>query len=617
MFKALRRMIVPIIIIVLFFFAGMIVLEWGMGLSSRQNYQNTNLAAIINGEEITWQQYNRTYNNLAQAEIQKAPDQELSENQRRQIHLNAWQQIVHDRLLMQQVKNFDIIVSADEIYSFLKYSPPPELQASPSFQTDGNFDYTKYVNAMADPQAEAFWASIEPIIISEIEKIKIQEMVIQAAHVSEDEVKRAYIEKFEEVDLGLVNISFARFSKPPPTSTEDEVRAFFEERRDDYYLDEKRGLNIAILEKSPKPYDWEISYNLAIAIYDSIQAGSDFAEMARKYSDDVTSEDGGDLGWFPAGQMVPEFDKIAFSLQADDVSQPVRTQFGWHIIKVHERKEVNETPPGKDQAVLVKKARASHVLIKADVSQETLDELYNRIERFNVAAVNTGFEKAARDLKMPVRRTSTFFRGKNIQFIGSNPQVNNFAFESELNAISDLMENNSSFFVVQLSEIDSAGPASFEDSKEKVQIDIVRYKVLTLCMDTANAIWDEFKAGTPIEKAAENHAENIEILESVSRTGWVPQLRREPALIGAAFSMESVGDMTPPVKFGQGVAIFKLINRTTPDLTDYNSKRDSIYSAILNYKQQNIYEIWFESLVRSSEVVNNVEKALLENPDFL
>ena len=617
MFKALRRMIVPIIIIVLFFFAGMIVLEWGMGFSSRQSFQNTNLAAIINGEEITWQDYNRTYNNLVQAEVQKAPDQELSDNLKRQLHLNAWQQIVHDRLIMQQVKNFDIIVSAEEIYSFLKFSPPPELQATASFQTDGNFDYQKYINAMADPQAEAFWASIEPIIVSEIKKIKIQEMVIQTAHVSEGEVKRAYIEKFEEVDLGLVNVSFARFSKPPPKSSDEEVRAFYDERRDDYYLDEKRGLNIAILEKAPKPYDWEISYNLAMAIYDSIKAGSDFAEMARKYSDDVTSEDGGDLGWFPSGQMVPEFDKMVFSMQPDDVSQPIRTQFGWHIIKVHERKEINETPAGKDEAVLVKKARAAHVLIKTDVSKETLDELYIRLERFYSEATSTGFEKAARDLKMPAKRTSTFFRGKNIQFLGNNPQVSDFAFENELNDISELIENKSSFFVVQLAEIDSAGPADFEDAKEKVRIDIVRHKVLTLCMDTATAIWNEFKSGTPIEKAAENHAESIEILESVSRTGWVPQLRRDPELIGAAFSIKSVGDMTPPVKFGQGVAIFQLINRATPDLTDYNSKRDSIYSAILNYKQQNIYAIWFENLISSSEVVNNVEKELLENPDFL
>ena len=617
MFKALRRMIVPIIIVVLFFFAGMIVLEWGMGLSSRPSFQNTNLAAIINGEEITWQQYNRTYSNLAQAEIQKAPDLELSDSQKRQLHLNAWQQIVHDRLLMQQVKNFDIFVSAEEIYSFSKNSPPLWLQAVPSFQTDGNFDYQKYINAMADPQAEAFWASIEPIIVSDIEKLKIQEMVIQAAHVSEEEVKRAYIEKFEEVDLGLVNVSFARFSKPPPTSTEEEMRAFLEERQDDYYLDEKRSLNIAILEKSPKPYDWEITYNQAIAIYDSIQAGSDFAEMAGKYSDDVTSEDGGDLGWFPAGQMVPEFDKMVFSMQPDDISQPIRTQFGWHIIKVHERKEVNETPPGKDEAVPVKKARASTILIKTDVSRETLDELYIRLERFYRAAVSTGFEKASRDLKITAKRTSTFFRGKNIQFIGSNPQVSNFAFESDLNDISELMENNSSFFVIQLAQIDPAGPADFEEAKGKIELDIVRHKVMTLCMDTANAIWNEFKAGTPIEKAAENHAENIEILESVSRTGWVPQLRRNPELIGVAFSMESIGDLTPPVKFNQGVAIFKLIKRTTPDLTDYNSKRDSIYSAILNYKQQNIYEIWFENLIISSEVVNNVEKELLENPDFL
>ena len=81
--------------------------------------------------------------------------------------------------------------------------------------------------------------------------------------------------------------------------------------------------------------------------------------------------------------------------------------------------------------------------------------------------------------------------------------------------------------------------------------------------------------------------------------------------------MDSPGDITVPVEFSQGAAIFELLEKSTPDLTDYNSKRDSIFSTILTFKQQNLYKIWFGELVEASVIVNNVEKAINENPDFL
>jgi len=617
MFDKLRKMIVPIIVIVLLFFVSMIVLEWGLGFSGSQQFQEQNLAAVINGEEIPWTAYNSIYENLLQTETQNTPDGDVPDAKRMQLHERAWQQLVHDRVLLQEVAKRDIRVTNDEIYNFLKFSPPPELQSVPSFQTDGRFDYQKYMMAMADPQASPFWASIEPFIKSDIMKLKLQEMVIQTATVSDEEIKQAYLDNNEKIKIGVVNVSFDRFSRPSPETPDDEMRAYFEEHRDDYHLEERRGLGVALLEKEPKPYDWEVSFNRAKHLYDSVKAGADFAEIAKAYSNDASAKDGGDLGWFNQGQMVPEFDKMVFAMNPNDVSEPVKTQFGWHIIKLHDKKEEKETVGGQAESQLVKKAHASHILITADLSQESLDELYNRLETFRVAANKIGFTKAAEDLQMPLRQAQPFFRNKNIQYIGNNPQVSDFTFDNELNAISDLMENNSAYFVVQVAQILPAGAATYEEAREKVQLNLLRHKVMTMCRDTANAIWADIQAGTDIDKAAKKHGDEYTVLEPFKRTDFVPDLRRDPQAIGTAFSLTEPGQMVPPSEHSQGLAIYKLVERTTPDLTEFNAKRDSVYSGILVAKQQELYTRWFDNLVNNSEITNNVQKMLAENPDFL
>ncbi len=616
MFEALRKMILPIIIIVLVFFAAMIVFQWGLGFSRRQSFVDSNIAAVINGEKVSWQTYNRLYNTLYQTESQDT-DGELSDAKTQEIQQKAWKELLHDHLLMQQVTQHHITATDEEVYQYLRYSPPPELQQMPYFQTDGNFDYQKYVNALADPQASTFWASIEPFARESIVKQKMQELVIQAAHVTEAEVKEFYFDTNEKVKVGMVNVSYARFSNPPPKSTDDELLEYFNEHKEDYPIEERASLDIALIEKKPEPRDWEISYNKAQTIYDSIQAGADFAEMAQRYSDDPSSaKEGGDLDWFPRGRMVTEFDRKAFTMKKEQVSEPVRTQFGWHIIKLHDFKEEMEVPRGKTKKELVKKAHASHILIKAAAGGETLDRAYRRLEEFQMAAKKNGFFKAAEDLKMPIKRAAPFFRNKNIQYIGKDPNAGQFAFENEVDAISDVFENNSAFFVLQVSGRMPAGMATFEEAKDKVKLDILKYKVQKLCHDTAGAIYAEIQKGTNIKKSAKMFGEEYETPDEFTRRSYVKGLGRGPVAIGTAFSLTEPGQISKPADYDQGTIIFQLIERTKVDLDAYNTQRDSLYFSILNAKRRELYSSWFESIVENSTIENNIEKALERGEEF-
>ncbi|MFQ5499362.1 MAG: peptidylprolyl isomerase [Candidatus Zixiibacteriota bacterium] len=618
MFEALRRMILPIILVALFAFVAMIVLQWGLGVSQRQDFVQSNTAAVINGEEVPWDAYNRIYDNLYRAES-KDGQEDITDDKVRQLQSEAWKQLLHDRLILQEAARNKIAVTNDELFSYLRQTPPSDIQQLPYFQTEGRFDYQKYINAMADPNYAPLWAQIEPFVKAEITKLKMQEAILQTVHVTEEEVKYAYSRPREKIKVGLIDVPYSRFSRPPPKSTDEELQAFYEERLDDYPIDERAALNIVLIEKKPEQLDWEVAYNKALSIRDSITTeGADFAEMAEIYSQDPGSAvKGGDLGWFPRGQMVPEFDRYAFSMDSGQVSEPFRSQFGWHIISHRGYKEEMEVPRGKTVKELVRKALASHILIKAEPSQGSLDKVYNRLEDFRQLAEDIGFFAAAEQMEMAAKSTALFFRGGNIQFIGSVASAGLFAFEKEIDDISPVFENNSAYFVVQVNEQIPARMATFEEAKEKVKIDIVKFKVTATCTDTINAIWKEIQSGANYATAASRHGAEYTETDEFDRGTYVKPIGRDPVAVGAAFSLTSKGQSTGPIDYDQGSVIIKLLARGDLDLTDFTNKHDSLYQVIVQLKSQELYGRWFDQLVKSSDIVNNVQRSLQPETDFL
>jgi len=607
MFEALRKMILPIIIIVLFFFVGMIVLEWGLGMSSRGNYADKNVAGVINGEEIPWSVYSRTYNNLYKAEAEKLQEeQELSNDKIQELQASAWNQILGDRLIMQQVAKHDIVVTEQEIYDYLKGYPPQNLQSMPYFQTEGKFDYQKYLTAMANPEMAAFWTEMEQIVRVDIRKMKLQEMVVQTAHVTEPEVRNYFMETTERVKVGMVNVGYARFSSPPPPISEEEMEQYYQDHLDDYKIGERASMGICLLEKAPNREDWARTYEQAKAVHDSILAGADFRALAKDLSEDIGSaKDSGDLGWFPPGRMVSEFDRVAFSLKDGEISEPVRTQFGWHIIKHHGYRDSEAPVTGSTPT---QEAHVSHILIKTYPSTNALDAIHERLKTFRDAAEERGFFVVAEEQELPATTTGLFERDSNIPKLGSNKAAENFAFDAKLGTISDVLENESAFYVLEAAIREAEGHAEFEKVRDEVRMALQKLKVQELCRDTANAIWAEIQSGIDIQQAAENHGDEYETPTEFARGAYVRGLGRAPEPIGAAFGLKNPGDKTPPIEFDQGCVILELLEKNSPDLAEFTAKRDSLRNNILTSKRQEVFGRWYQSLLDNSEIINNTQR---------
>ncbi len=602
MFQFLRRMILPIILIALIGFLATIVFQWGMDITSRRDYVSANTAAVINGEDITWQDFNSAYDRLYQSEVMNS-DEDLSDFRKEELRTMAWQQLLHDRLLMQEVNKYNITASDEELYAYLRFSPPPDIQQMTVFQTNGAFDYQKYLGAMADPAAASFWATVEPIVRQEIVKQKLQEMVIQTAQVSDGEIWELFWAEGEKVKVGMVNVPFGRFSPPEPT--EQELRSYFQEHAADYDVEARAVANLVLLSKEPQEYDWEIDSSKAVQIYDSLMGGADFTELAQYYSDDMSSQSGGDLGWFSQGQMVAPFDEKVFSMQPGEISEPVKTQFGWHIIKLHEFRDGTGSPKTRE-------AHASHILFRVTTSAETLDRINRQLQDFRTAAGEYGFEKAAEDAELDALSTTPFTEESAIDHLGFDRNASEFAFSAEPGTLSPVMENRNHMYVMELVQRLPAGMASFEEVSEQIKADYTTYAKKGLCHDTAAVIYADILSGTDIRNAAQDHGAKYETPDAFTRRSYIRGLGVAPEAVGAAFSLKDSGKISAPVDYARGSVILQLIERTLPDTTLFVAQRDSLRQATLAAKQRELYGLWFDNLVENSEIVNNIETAFDE-----
>ncbi|MCB2230657.1 peptidylprolyl isomerase [bacterium] len=609
MFEALRKMIFPIIVITLLFFVAMIVLEWGLSFSSSAQYGDPNVVAVVNGEEIAWNNFYSVYNNLYQQESQKR-DGDVPDDVARQLEDQAFNQMLHDHLLMQQVRARELAVSDTELFSYLQMSPPAYVQSIPDFQTDGRFDYQKYLGFMLNPQAGPFWVQVEALARQDVLKLKVQEMVISAAVVTEDEVRQSFIANNEKVTVGAANAAYNDFIQPRPTFTDEQIRAVYDSKPEDYQVGERRTLKVAMIEKVASEQDEETARQEIQSIYDSVTAGGDFAELARVRSEDTQSAiNGGDLGWFPEGQMVDEFNSRAFSMKDGEVSEPFRTQFGWHIIKHHGYRTDTEVPRGKTKEEKVRKAHVSHILLRIQPSPETLDNAYAALTRFRTLAAESGFDQAAAETGIEVKTTQPFLKGTGADFLGPDAEANEFAFNHEKGDLSRLRDTESAFYIAQVGDILPAGRSPFEDVKQRIESEMVRDSVRQRCWAKAKEVHDlVINEGVTLKDAASKAGVPYTSQAPITRQGFLTGIGRQPEVIGAAFGLTTPGQISEPIEWTAGGTVLELIQRESPDLSTFTEKRDSIYTAIKSAKQQELYARWYQKLVEDSEIINNLER---------
>ena len=553
--------------------------------------------AQINGEDISPDYFNQLVSQ--QLEQARANGQKLNDFQIRRARDTAWDNMLQDVLVSQEVKRLNISASDEEVMYHLENNPPPFLQQNPSFQTDGVFDWDKYRTALASPQGDE-WLPIEAFMKNTyVPNFKLQKLLDESIIITERNIKNEFIKRNVNYTISGIHITSGKVPVEESEPSDSEIREEYNKSKSDFKHDELRSVSYVSWKKEPAKNDSISVQKLATAIYERVKEGEEFATLANEYSVDPGNQGtkGGDLGWFGKGQMVKEFEKAAFTAKKGEIIEPVKSNFGYHIIYVRDKKVEN----GEEKVL------ASHILLKIEISSTTLSNLKRDATLFSYDAQDNGFSSAVSEHNLDIGNHKKMNEeGFSIKGLGGLRAGVRFAFNSKVGDVSDILENDQYFSVFTLDTIIAPGFKSYEEVQAQLKGTLKKTKVMAATLDEANKLLltisgKDIKLDDAIDEDSELDAiknESKQLVQGFTSIG------RSNYVTGALLAAKP-GEILGPLETGRGHAIIELKEISVFDSTEYEVQKESLRKTIFNQKQNQFFQAWLDDLKENAEIVDN------------
>lgn len=319
--------------------------------------------------------------------------------------------------------------------------------------------------------------------------------------------------------------------------------------------------------------------------------GGNFAELAKKYSKDPGSADkGGDLGWFGKGRMVKPFEDAVFSAKPGQIVGPIRTPFGYHIIKV----------VAKDN----REVKFTDLHLSIQISSQTYDALIQQASDFAYIAKQEDFIKEAEFYKYQVIETPPFQRQGAIPGLGINPSINRFAFEGKLYDVSDVFRVDNGYVVAMISEIKNAGVRPFEEIKDGLASRVKRNKKLEKVKQIATELRNQIGNSDDLQLlASKNPNLSVQKASQFTAGGSIPGIGRDHKL-ASAISVLKIGEISQPLEGIQGYYIVKLLSKSSLDSSLYNAQKETIRRQLFNEIKSRYLSEWMENLKKNADIID-------------
>ncbi len=553
--------------------------------------------AQINGEDISPDYFNQLVSQ--QLEQARSNGQKLNDFQIRRARDTAWDNMLQDVLVSQEVKRLNISASDEEVMYHLENNPPPFLQQNPSFQTDGVFDWDKYRTALASPQGDE-WLPIEAFMKNTyVPNFKLQKLLDESIIITERNIKNEFIKRNVNYTISGIHITSGNVPVEESEPSDSEIREEYNKSKSDFKHDELRSVSYVSWIKEPAKNDSISVQKLATAIYERAKEGEEFATLANEYSVDPGNQGtkGGDLGWFGKGQMVKEFEKAAFTAKKGEIIEPVKSNFGYHIIYVRDKKVEN----GEEKVL------ASHILLKIEISSTTLSNLKRDATLFSYDAQDNGFSSAVSEHNLDIGNHKKMNEeGFSIKGLGGLRAGVRFAFNSKVGDVSDILENDQYFSVFTLDTIIAPGFKSYEEVQAQLKGTLKKTKVMAATLDEANKLLltisgKDMKLDDAIDEDSELDAvknESKQLVQGFTSIG------RSNYVTGALLAAKP-GEILGPLETGRGHAIIELKEISVFDSTEYEVQKESLRKTIFNQKQNQFFQAWLDDLKENAEIVDN------------
>jgi peptidyl-prolyl cis-trans isomerase D len=370
--------------------------------------------------------------------------------------------------------------------------------------------------------------------------------------------------------------------------TEDEMKIYYQAHVDSYKMQDRAHI-AHILFKTVGKTDAEVAEirKKAEDVLNKAKHGSNFADLAKQYSEDTTKDKGGDLDWIVRGQTVPEFESAAFSLPKGAISDLVKTQYGFHIVQVIDRQTArtqtfDEVKPAIETQLRQEKAEQLGQTLSTQIAEEIrrggripLDELAKKF------GMTTGEAKLV-EANQPLPE------------VGNSPEVLDSIFRLRVGDLSTPLRTDRGYVVVSIKEIQPTHPATLAEVRDRVLADYRQGKALELAKTRAEELAKRVKSGENFSAAAKALGFETKTSDLFSRTGSVPDLGNAKQ-IAAAFSL-SVNQAGDPLGIGPNWVVYRVVQHDSLSQDEFEKQKKTIEAQVLQEKRQAAFEFFRSEL---------------------
>jgi peptidyl-prolyl cis-trans isomerase D len=375
--------------------------------------------------------------------------------------------------------------------------------------------------------------------------------------------------------------------------SQDDLQAYYNQHRDQYRVAEQVKVS-HILIKTPLPgSDGKVdekgvteAQHRAEDLLKQLKSGANFEDLAKKNSEDPGSaKQGGSLGWIGKGRTVPEFEKAAFSLPKGQISDLVKSSYGFHIIRVDDKQDAHMKTLDEVKAEI-------EPLLKQQKAQQLAQK---QAEDLLQAAKAQGLDAAAAAKGLPVVTSDFFGRKDLVPGLGPAPQLMDAVFTASEKSPPELASTSQGVAVFQLLAVKPQSTPTFEEIRGKVEQEFLNERSNILLTQKTQELSDRAKTEHDLKKAAKELSAEIKTSDFVLPDGQVPDIGSMTGAASVAFSLKP-GDISGPINSGSDGAVLQMLEVQAPSDTDFAARRDQIRDALLQGKEQELFELFVTNL---------------------
>ncbi len=572
-----------------------IVLNWGMNvLGLKSKNAGSNIVGKINKEKITYQQLQKAIQKAYADYKNQNQDKEITDKDMEKIREQAWNDLINNYIMYDQIKDYNIEVSDNEIAQFIKFAPPAEVKNEPSFQTDGKFDYQKYAAFIKSPQSSNFIRQMEYLYRATLPNDKLIYRLFSTINITDFELQKFYHLKNDKAKIEFISYKTNIIPDNKVSIDSNAVKQYYNENKEKYKEPEALNISVVFIKKEPTKEDLKNAVVKINKIYQRLQKGENFAELAKNLSEDKRSaSNGGKIGYLEKNTIkMEQYAKTAFSLKKGEFSAPFKVQNRWYIVKVN---DVRKNKKGNEEREI------SQIIVFEKPSNATLDSLRNLALDLIKNTHRKGFKKA---LEMHNLTAKNFNKIKRTSFLlpeyGYIADLPKFLQTCEKGQITNkVYENNEGYYVIYVNDVIPSYVKPLEKVYNLIENNLKQDKkmeLLKIKMDSLAKLAKNVKNLQDIDKNAKIQTSNL-----FSRVDFVPGIGKANEVIAAAFVVDT-NKISGPFKGDNSYYFIKVIQREIASDADLIKNKEKEQNELTMYMRNIVYQKWYEYIRKQYDI---------------